>query len=193
MAAGAVDSLNLTDLPPILTLAMEDTKAVEMVREAGMVINVERLHSIPVGGRIKYAQENWARVVPKNGFVAKVVSEGYKLDFISEPSLPMNFGNPPTDPEGQLVLDKEVSSMQDKMVIRQIDGNADGAVSPFFARPKAKPGQWRPILSMKQVNKYVRYVKFRMTTVKDIKNWLQEGFYMTSLDLSDAYFSIPEI
>ena len=191
MAVDAVDSLDLTDLPPILKLAMEDQEAVRMVREAGMVINVQELNSIPVGGRIKYAQENWATVAPKDVFVAKVVSEGYKLDFISEPSLPMNMGNPTTDPEGQMVLDKEVASMQDKMVIRQIDGNTDGAVSPFFARPKAKPGQWRPILSMKRVNKHVRYVKFRMTTVKDIKNWLQEGFYMTSLDLSDAYFSIP--
>ena len=178
-------------LPPILTLALEDQEPLNMVIAAGISINVETLNLLPVGGRIKHAQENWAVVAPKDRFVTKVVKEGYKIDFISQPRLPMNYGNPPTDPEGQAVLDKEVSSMQAKGVIRQIDGNPDGAVSPFFARPKAKPGQWRPILSMKKVNKFVRYVKFKMTTVKDIKSWMQKDFYLTSLDLSDAYFSIP--
>ena len=44
---------------------------------------------------------------------------------------------------------------------------------------------------MKKVNKFVRYVKFKMTTTKDIKTWLHRDAYMTSLDLEDAYFSIP--
>ena len=191
MPADKLGALEANGLPPILTLAMADQEAMSLVTKTGIDINVRNLNLLPVGGRIKYAQENWAVVAPKDRFVTKVVSEGYKIDFISEPRLPMNYGNPPTDPEGQAVLDKEVSSMQVKGVIRQIDGNPDGAVSPFFARPKAKPGQWRPILSMKKVNKFVRYVKFRMTTVKDIKTWLQKDFYLTSLDLSDAYFSIP--
>ena len=179
------------ELPDILKLAMEDQDAMAMVKRAGIEINVELLNRIPVGGRIKHAQRNWAVVAPRDQFVAKVVTEGYKVDFLSDPPLPMNFKNPTTDPEGQAVLDSEVASMQEKAVIRRVDGNRDGVVNPFFARPKSTPGKWRPILSMKKVNEFVRYVKFRMTTVKNIKTWLQEGSYMTSLDLSDAYFSIP--
>ena len=30
-----------------------------------------------------------------------------------------------------------------------------------------------------------------MVTVKDIRLWIREGYYFSSLDLEDAYFSIP--
>ena len=170
---------------------MQDSQAVKLVEEAGLQMNVNYLNTLPVGGRIRHAPENWAVVAPRDSFVFKVIKEGFKIDFLEEPPLPMHFRNPPTDPEGQAVLDQEVLSMQDKGVIRTVPGNQDGVVSPFFARPKSTPGKWRPILSMKQVNKYIRYVKFKMTTVRDIQRWLQQDNYMTSLDLTDAYFSIP--
>ena len=195
MTRTTVDALGTSeaDLPPVLVTAMQDDEAIRMVQEAGIKINVTGLNNLLIGGRIKHAPENWKIVAPKNSFVLKVVSEGYKIDFIGakEPPVPMNFKNPPTDPEGQAVLDQEVKSMQEKGVIRMISGNKDGVVSPFFATPKAKPGKWRPILSMKKVNKFVRYVKFKMTTVRDIQRWLKQDNLMTSLDLSDAYFSIP--
>ena len=30
-----------------------------------------------------------------------------------------------------------------------------------------------------------------MTTVKDVKSWIRKDYYFTSIDLTDAYFSIP--
>ena len=197
MTRTTVDALGTSeaDLPPVLVTAMQDDEAIRMVQEAGIKINVTGLNNLLIGGRIKHAPENWKIVAPKNSFVLKVVSEGYKIDFIGakEPPVPMNFKNPPTDPEGQAVLDQEVKSMQEKGVIRIISENKDGVVSPFFATPKAKPGKWRPILSMKKVNKFVRYVKFKMTTVRDIQRWLKQDNLMTSLDLSDAYFSMSAL
>ena len=134
----AVEPEKTGELPGILKLALEDQEAVEMVQRTGIRINVNELNTIPIGGRIRYAQENWAAIAPRNDMIAKIVSEGYKLDFISEPQLPINMGNPHTDPEGQEVLDKEVDSMLKKGVIRSIGDNTDGAVSPFHARPKPR-------------------------------------------------------
>ena len=108
MADELPGSTSADGLPDILKQAMEDQTALDLVRKANIEINVINLNRIPVGGRIRHAQRNWAVVAPRNRFVTKVVSEGYKVDFLSEPPLPMNFGNPPTDPEGQMVLDKEV-------------------------------------------------------------------------------------
>ena len=78
-----------------------------------------------------------------------------------------------------------------KGAIRQVGTNTDGVVSPFFARPKATPGKWRPIVSMKMVNKFIRRQKFCMVTVKHLKLWVRQGHFFASIDLSDAYFSIP--
>ena len=182
-------------LPPILAMALQDDEAVKMVKKTGIKLdtaNLKALDSLPAGGRISHALENWNIVAHKNKFVLKVVEEGYKIDFLGKPPIPMNLKNHPTDPEGRIILDQEVTDMREKGAIRRIPDNKDGVVSPFFARPKpGKPGKWRPILDMKQVNKFVRYVKFKMTTVWDVKKWLKKDSFMTSLDLSDAYFSIP--
>ena len=112
------------ELPPILVLALKDQKAVEMVENTGICIDVERLNRIPAGGRIRFAKENWKIITPERSFAAKVVDKGFKIDWIGKPKLPLNLKNPHTDPEGQAVLDKEVASMQEKGVIRQVNGRA---------------------------------------------------------------------
>ena len=78
----------------------------------------------------------------------RVVNEGYKIDFIQQPELPIKMSNPKTDPEGQKILDEEVRTMLEKQVIRKVDSDQEGAISPFFAQPKSTKGKWRPILSL---------------------------------------------
>ena len=53
-----------------------------------------------------------------------------------------------------------------------------------FARPKEKKqiGKWRPIVSLKYLNRYLRYTKFRMTTVGDVKSWIIKGNNFTSFN-----------
>ena len=85
--------------------------------------------------------------------------------------------NPPTDLAGQQVLEDEVAALLDKGAIRIVESEEAEVVSPFFARPKKTPGKWRPIVSLKYVNKHLRYKKFRMTSVAQIRPWIQEGFY----------------
>ena len=99
--------------------------------------------------------------------------------------------NLPTSTEGAMVLDNEVKQMLGKGAIHIAETSDNEIVSCFFARPKKQPGKWRPIVSLKYLNRFLRYSKFRMTTVKDVKSWIRKGYYFTSIDLTDAYFSIP--
>ena len=46
-------------------------------------------------------------------------------------------------------------------------------------------------MSLKFLNRFLRYNKFEMTTIKVIKTWIRNGHYFTSIALTDAFFSIP--
>jgi hypothetical protein len=175
----------------MLTRGLLEPEAVRLTEQAGLTLPMALSLSVfPAGGRIRRCPAAWG-LVTKDHWVLGVVRGGFKIPFLSLPPTPMNSRNPPTDPEGMAVLDTEVEAMQTKAVIRRVDGNTDGVVSPFFARPKAEAGKWRPILSMKQVNLFIRYTKFRMVTIKDIRLWIRPDYFLSSLDLTDAYFSIP--
>ena len=150
-------------------------------------INVAK---IPPAGRIMRCAQAW-HIITEDKWVLDIMREGYRVPFTSFPNTPTFMPNPPTDSKGEAVLDKEVESMIYKGATRLIEHNSDGVVSPFFARPKSTPGKWRPIVSLKTVNKHIRPKSFRMVTVKDLKLWIREKYYFTSIDLSDAYFSIP--
>ena len=174
-----------------MEVALNDENACAIVKRTGIEpSDAIRLIQTPIGGRISLAAQTWNLLKP-SPFVKRVVNEGYKIDFIQQPELPIKMSNPKTDPEGQKILDEEVRTMLEKQVIRKVDSDQEGAISPFFARPKSTKGKWRPILSLKKVNEYVRYKKFKMTTATKIKGWIKKGAFMTSLDLSDAYFSVP--
>ena len=81
--------------------------------------------------------------------------------------------------------------MLDKGAIEQVETSNKEVVSGFFDGPKKMPGKRRPIVSLKQTNRYIRKIGFRMTTPKDIKHWIRPGYYFVSIGLTDAYFMVP--
>lgn len=63
-------------------------------------------------------------------------------------------------------------------------------ISTIFIVPK-KNGKFRPVINLKYLNEFVHYDHFKQETFKIVLDLLQEGDFLTSIDLSDAYFSIP--
>ena len=49
-------------------------------------------------------------------------------------------------------------------------------------KKKNQIGKLRPIVSLKYLNRYLRYTKFRMTTVGDVKSWIIKGNNFTSFN-----------
>jgi len=61
----------------------------------------------------------------------------------------------------------------------------------LFLREKRDPGSYRPVINLKELNAYIPYQKFKMETLKDVKDILQPGKFMVTIGLKDAYCSIP--
>ena len=54
-----------------------------------------------------------------------------------------------------------------------------------------KEGQHRPVVNLRPLNRFVKAEYFKMEGMHNVRDLLQEGDWMTRLDLKDAYFAIP--
>ena len=56
---------------------------------------------------------------------------------------------------------------------------------------KKKNGKFRPVINLRKLNKFVEYFHFKMETLQHVTELLKRDAYFTSIDLENAYFSIP--
>jgi hypothetical protein len=97
----------------------------------------------------------------------------------------------PILPELKRILLAEVSALLIKQAISPVyPPFGDGFWSTFFLAPK-KTGDWRPILNLKPLNKYVKPLKFRMDTLASVMRCPIKDKWAASLDLKDAYLHVP--
>jgi hypothetical protein len=88
------------------------------------------------------------------------------------------------------VIETEISNLLQKSVIVKTHHEPGEYVSPIFVRPK-KDGTTRMILNLKSLNQSVVYLHFKMDTLKDAIRLMKPNCYMASIDLKDAYYSVP--
>lgn len=87
-------------------------------------------------------------------------------------------------------MDLQIGKLLEKGIIVESAHESDEFISSFFLREK-KDGSYRMILHLKNLNQWVTYHHFKMDTIHTCISLMKPGFYMASIDLRDAYFSIP--
>ena len=88
------------------------------------------------------------------------------------------------------LIEKEISTLLGKKVLEIAKPCVGEVISPIFLTPKPD-GSYRMILNLKKFNKQVVYRHFKMDTLNTIVNLMSKDCYMASLDLKDAYYSVP--
>ena len=137
--------------------------------------------------------ERWKRLRGVPPWVLRTIEHGHEIRFSGIPP-------PPTgviateilaEDKAQVLL-TEISEMLSKNAIRVVERGAEGMgyYSPYFVIPK-KTGGMRPILNLKQFNKWVRREEFHMLKVPQLLSMVRKNDHFTSVDLKDAYFHIP--
>ena len=86
-------------------------------------------------------------------------------------------------------LHQEVLELINKSAI-ELAPNNPGFFSRLFVVPKASGG-WRPVIDLSTLNKYVICNPFKTETPRSVLAATRPGQWMTSVDLTDAYFHIP--
>ena len=87
-------------------------------------------------------------------------------------------------------LDAQIAEFLSKGIVSYSDSQVGQIISPIFLRPKSY-GTYRLIFNLKALNDSVVYHHFRLDTLEAALPLITPGCYMTSLDLKDAYYSIP--
>ena len=88
------------------------------------------------------------------------------------------------------LVQAELDKFVEQHIIAPTDLHPGDFCSNLFIRPKKTPGEIRCILSLKQLNKFVKYVHFKMETLQTILLLIKPGMYMTSIDLSQSFYHV---
>lgn len=114
---------------------------------------------------------------------------GIKIEFIDNQP-PAEVGEHQWQTFSVNTVRTEVQKLLDKGVI-VICAHEDGEfVSPIFLRPK-NDGTHRMTLNMKNLTSmYMQYHHFKMDTLEAAIKMMKPGFYMASVNLKDAYYTV---
>ena len=143
----------------------------------------------PVGGRLMHFQHFWINHIPDRWAVS-VVLKGYQIEFHTLPQLTTKVRFTILPQQQHVTLWQEISEMLNKGAIVQVDPSTRGFYSTFFLVPKKDGGQ-RPVLNLKGLNQFVNVRTFRMQTPQQVLTYLNQGDWLASIDLKDAYFHVP--
>ena len=84
----------------------------------------------------------------------------------------------------------KVQKLLNKDVIEIANHETGQVISNIFTRPK-KDGGYRMILDLSELNEYITYRHFKMDTFETSRALITRNCYIASLDLKDAYYSVP--
>ena len=133
--------------------------------------------------------DQW-RCITSNRFVLNMVW-GHHLQLRSHPPLFHDFQhfNVKAAAAHHPVIQKEVDELLAKRAIEPSSCGA-GFHSSVFLEPKCTGGLC-PILNLKHFNHFMYIASFKMPTLKNVWQLIQQGDYAFSIDLQDAYLHVP--
>ena len=116
--------------------------------------------------------------------------KGYEIDFIDLPvqnSIPREYVQ---NVKQKSVLQIQIDDLVERNVVTKIDHDTDVFISNVFGRLKPN-GDTRMIIDLTNVNEHVQKCHFKMDHLEVALDLMEEGVFMSSIDLKDAYYSVP--
>ena len=130
----------------------------------------------------------WQRITTDQ-FILQTI-QGYRLEFFA---VPQQVVAPVTVVKGltqQNVMQEEIEKLLLKGAIQLVSPSNGQFVSRLFLVPK-KTGDLRPVINLRPLNKFIIHKHFKMENLQNVTQLVRKGDYMVTIDLKDAYFSIP--
>ena len=92
--------------------------------------------------------------------------------------------------EAEAALDHQIQNFLSRDILDESYHESTEFISPVFLREK-KYGGFRMILNLKELNWFIVYHHFKMDNIESCTHLIKPMCFMVSIDLSDAYFSVP--
>ena len=117
------------------------------------------------------------------------MEHGYKLQFHPHPPPPRSSVHSSYSPRSSSIIRLLLQDYLSKGAILVVDVRPDQYVSRIFEVPK-KTGDFRLILDLSDLNKFLKRVHFKMDGLDNIAAMISHNDFFASLDLDHAFFSI---
>jgi hypothetical protein len=132
---------------------------------------------------------NW-KIITKDKTLLNMIC-GYRIEFSSKPVQTLEPREIKFSAKETEVVKAEVEKLLDKGVIVPSRDEPEQFISNIFVRPKKESGSFRVILNLKPLNGFIVYHHFKMESIRTCISLMQKDCFMASIDLQDAYYSIP--
>ena len=138
-----------------------------------------------LGGRLRHFLPFWHKIC----FDRQVLKllQGVEFEFTSE-IRQTSFPRPITmSKEEHVYMNTKITTLLRDSSIRQVPHpHRRGWVSNVFLVPKCDGG-YRMILNLKELNKHIRYRKFKMDHIHQVISLIQPNMWLASLDIFSAF------
>lgn len=152
------------------------------------LLPITHLDTLPPAGRIRYCIGNWT-TISGDPWILEVV-RGYRLELASMPQQRCTPRERPLSVQEQDLVSEEVEKLLLKQAVIKVQEVPNQFLSDLFLVPK-KDGSRRPVINLKPLNRHIWKQKFKMEGAKVIRDVLQKNDWMVTIDLKDAYLSVP--
>ena len=115
---------------------------------------------------------------------------GYEIYFDQKPFQRIVPKEIPFNYEQRKIVNSDVEMLYQKGAIVPSSHEKDEFIFTLFIVPKTN-GKIRPVINLRYLDEFVHYDHFKQETFKVVLDLIQPGDFFTSVDLCDAYFSIP--
>ena len=116
---------------------------------------------------------------------------GYKLEFYGPQPIQIGKIRPTVlNTEAEAALEQQIQDFLSRDILVESHHESTEFISPVFLREK-KNGTFRMILNLKELNRFIVYHHFKMDNIESCVHLMKPMCFMASIDLSDAYFSVP--
>ena len=136
------------------------------------------------------AQLNHWELITSDSVILGIIREGIKIDFHTVPSCLQPHPLCNLNLVQEEAVTGELSHLVSLGVITGTSYHPDKFVSGLFTTEKPDHSL-RMILNLKRLNQFVHHIHFKMESLHDVLCLIQPGVWMGSVDLKDAYYSIP--
>ena len=141
-----------------------------------------------IAGRTKHFIPAWKEITADKQILEMV--QGCPIDF---KCIPKQFST--VHPISQTldekeIITREIHKLLTKGVIEETSHLEGEYISSIFVRKK-KDNTYRMILNLKDLNQNIEKKHFKMDTFLSAVNLVKQNCYMASVDLRDAYYTIP--
>ena len=137
-------------------------------------------------GCLKQHKASWEAFTSDSEVLS--TASGLPVEFETTPHLPQR-PNRFAKAEQQ-IINQGIEKLMRKVVIKKPTHEEGEIISPIFLRNKPD-GTFRLILNLKEANKHIDSIHFKMETINSILKLVRPNCYMASVDIKDAYYSIP--